>query len=133
MKAILWTAMTAVAAFALTIGSAQANGPDYNVKQVTLRGEHGELKPAVTFTSPIDGKSYFIALEAWKQAIRDGKALARFYAQRGEKPSGEQMRKMATERAAQIYGNDRVFVDFYKETVVGAAILDIEGITDPNT
>jgi hypothetical protein len=92
----------------------------------------GESKAAVTFTSPLDGKGYFISEEGWRQGIRDGKVLARFYMQRGEKPPGDQMKKVATERATQIYGNDRVFVDFYTQIIVGAAILDIEGITDPN-
>jgi hypothetical protein len=125
--------MIAVAMLALTIGIAQADAPDYNIHHVILRDERtGEPKPAVTFTSPIDGKSYFIGLEAWKQGIRDGKVLARFYRDRGEQPTGDQLRKVAIERARQIYGNDRVFVDFYMMTIVGSAALDLEGITDPN-
>jgi hypothetical protein len=123
----------AAAALALFIASAQATPPSYNIQHVTLRDERtGELKQAVTFTSPIDGKSYFIGLEAWKQGIRDGKVLAQFYMQRGEKPTGDQLREMARKRAAQIYRNEPVFVDFYVQIIVGAAILDIEGITDPN-
>jgi hypothetical protein len=99
--------MMLVIAFVLAIGSAQAKPPDYHIKMVTLQDERtGEPKAAVTFTSPIDGKSHFIGLEAWKQAIREGKALARFYIQRGEKPTGDQMRKVARERASQVYGSD---------------------------
>jgi hypothetical protein len=125
--------MMAVAAFALVTASAQANLPDYNIQHVDLRNAQGELTPAVTFTSPLDDKRYCISEEEWRQGIRDGKALARFYMERGEKPTGDQMRKVATERATQIYRNEQVFVDFYTQIIVGAAILDIEGITDPNT
>jgi len=86
--------MIAVAAFALAIGSVQADAPDYNIQHVTLRAERtGELVPAVTFISPLDDKRYCISEEEWQQGIRDGKVLARFYMQRGEKPTGDQMKK----------------------------------------
>src|SRR5262249_9168428 len=92
----------------------------------------GELTPAVTFISPLDDQRYCISEEEWQQGIRDGKVLAHFYMERAEKPTGDQLRKRATERASQVYGNESVFVDFYTQIVVGAAILDLERITDPN-
>jgi hypothetical protein len=73
----------------------KADAPDYNIQHVTLRDERtGEPKPAVTFTSPLDGKRYCISEEEWRQGIKEGKVLARFYMDRGEKPTGDQMRKV---------------------------------------
>jgi hypothetical protein len=89
---------------------------------------------AVTYTSPLDGKSHWLDIEAWKQAIRDGKTLAKYYLDRQEKPTSEQLKLAASARARAMFEepDDPSTLDFYAVTILGAAILDLEGLTDPN-
>jgi hypothetical protein len=72
--------MMAAAAFWLAAGNAQAEYyADYNVEHVNLRSEQtGEVTASVTFTSALDGKSYFISEAQFREAQCDGVRLANY-------------------------------------------------------
>jgi hypothetical protein len=123
--------MMAIAAFALATGNAQAYQPDYNVQHENTQDEKtGEVRAAVTFTSALDGKGYFISEVAYREAQAEGVALGRLLAYRAlngyATPSLLELQGYAAEPAMKMYGNDAVYVKFYIDVAIGTATVEVD-------
>jgi S1-C subfamily serine protease len=125
-------------------GNAQAQAGyqyDYNVQHVNVRSEKtGEMIPVVTFTSALDGKSYFISEGEFREAQRDGVVLANYLIERARQDypptSLDESRAIAAMSAVKIYGSeakDAPYVKFYVDLAISMADAEMKVFTATGT